>query len=98
MGHRPHSTEIGSTGVRGVSASGCGVISCFSTTGPSIGRPAEVQRAGLGLVVGFLVCLVVAFLVCLVVGFLVRLIVALGIVVRLGHHRLGVTNELGAAM
>jgi hypothetical protein len=43
-------------------------------------------RAGLGLVV--------AFVVRLVVGLVVRLVVGLGVVVRLGHHRLGVADEL----
>jgi hypothetical protein len=43
----------------------------------------EVQRAGLVLVVAFVVRLVVGFLVRLVIG----LIVGLGVVVRLGHDR-----------
>jgi hypothetical protein len=57
----------------------------FSRIGPSIRSAPEVQRAGLGLVV--------AFVIRVVVGFVVRLVVGLGVVVRLGHHRLGVAGE-----
>ena len=68
---------------------GWGVMLGFSRIGPSIRRSPEVQRAGLGLVVAFVVRVVVGFVVRLVVG----LVVGHGVVVRLGHHRLGVADE-----